>query len=309
MVAVGTGERRGRLELFVYGPDGLSLERAADQLLQSQQLEGGRVLSRGRRRIAGLDAVLVQQEGRRSGGAVRLTALVFVHQGFSYQLLLTGREVDDLEVRALLDGLDLLPGDVQPEWPVADTREARGVDWRVRARRFESAASGLIVEPGSRWRLISPAEIGQLHSDAEVGLVSVNPEVYLLLLPEGATAPLQLQFRRGFFAASGARIGQRTPSEDLTIQFDGHPLSLAGYVDGDWTSLLGVQCEGQDCTRVLVWWSGSASAAARQLLTASPPTFGRLRADARDALERELRASPPPARYSFEPEYSLHGDR
>jgi hypothetical protein len=296
VVAVREREPGKMLVLVVGALGDISRERMADLVLQSVHLDGARVLARDRTRIAGTEAVRVQTEGQREGLQVQLGALVFEHQGFGYQVVASGIRVDDPAVQRLLAGLEILPGEVQPEWSVPETREAVGSDWRVRAGRFESAASGLTIAPGSQWRLIPPTQLPSFNADAEVGLVARNPEMYLMLIPERVPPAQQAHFRRTILALSAARVGRRAQEEDVTIPFDGRPLSLAAYSHGGVRYLLGMQCEGEVCTQVLVWWTGGTSATVHRLLTESPPTFGRLSAGDRATLLRELRAIPSTSR-------------
>lgn len=122
-------------------------------------------------RITGLDEPatdLVDSED----GAVFATA--FLHGGILYRLSGDGSCLPSLRA-----GFELLPGEVRARRVRAPIEEATGRSYRIHARVFESAASGLVVdatEPFApivedAWRLDSTAEIVVIHANGtQIGM-------------------------------------------------------------------------------------------------------------------------------------------
>ncbi len=251
-------------------------------------------------RFQGHDAVRMISTMGSSDALERVAHLVFVHQDHAYRITvsgLVGRVAQDgSSFTPFFDAFEILPGPIRPAPRHPDVRAARGVDWRVTERVWESAAYGLRIAPGPNWRTRLPEDLETEGVVADVGFVSTDPPVTVHvrtswrngLTPddrlEGVVqALLDVEGMERQVGEPELRIGDRRAS---VARFRGETRGLIEFLIGD-------ACFEDVCVNVTAIYPSRISARAIALLQSDLPAPGRLDATARESLEADLRAHPP----------------
>jgi hypothetical protein len=136
--------------------------------------------------FAGRPARRFVADGTIDGMLMRFIGTLFLNQDFAYQIMCWSSNpkisVNDLE--PALDAFEILPGEVKGRRSTVTTRDTSGPGWRVKDGRFESALTGIGVQPTEGWRVVVGAELTTMSEDAEVGLSHRQPDIYAVVITE-----------------------------------------------------------------------------------------------------------------------------
>jgi len=211
--------------------------------------------------LAGRDAVRYVLTGSVEGQRFRYVNTVVAYRDHVYQLLGWGPAsavpLDGSCFEPLCEAFALRDGDrVRPRALGSDRADAAGVGWRLEGGAFRSAAFGLAVDPGDGWRVSVGDDLAQMNEEAEVGLVRVDPEVYLVLIPERIVDVDRAGYaefvRERFTAALGV-----PSAREVEVEVAGEPVTLTLRTIHEGAALdyaHGVFFRGEHAFQVYVWW-------------------------------------------------------
>ncbi len=295
--------------VIVEAAPGVEADPLLDVLVDKMALTDKKVESRDHQTFVGKRASRAVVSGKVGGIAFRYIEVVFVHQGFAYQVLGWGTpnklSVDGHELQPMFDAFKLTEGKVSGRAgkPVVD---ARGPGWRVAKGVFESGVTGLRVRPAPKWNLLVGSDLEQTNPDAEVGLVHVDPEIYIITLTERAPPPAA---RPTFIAALRSKLGgtQQTP---VTTKFAGNDLEFAKILTPGpmgFEYLHGVEIHDDRLTQVLAWYFPGDRERATKILQAGFDAFDYL-PKAQTATLVEQLSTAPDVQSAIGPDFALrHG--
>jgi hypothetical protein len=282
---------------------GMSADELTDLTLSAVGLRDLEIEQRAPFRIAGVDGVRVVFRGRLDGNLFHYANIVFTHADHGYQLL--GWGVGDFDV-AVLDplwrGFSLQGGEVRMPAAKAIT-DARGPGWRIVGGVFESAVSGLRVEPRGEWTLVIGQELAAMNPEAEIGLSS-RDGTYLVVVPE----------RVGPVAPEAYRVAKLATFEQTAgaLQRDAWQADVLGASSGFAAAhnqgmelLLTTQVVNEIGLQVLGYYPERMRDAGRVELKDALAGFDLLAPEARDALRYELAAAPD-TKHEVGSDYSIH---
>jgi hypothetical protein len=265
----------GALLVILERSPGLTADDLADLVLEGVRLRDLRIVSREAVVFEGQDAVRTVTTGTTDGVAARLVHIVFVRDGVGHQVVAWGGHPDDVtgeDLAHFFDAVSLLDGTVRLDLDVADIVEAAGAGWRVRDRIFESAATGLVVDPGEAFSVTVGPPLAQMHGEAEVGLISKQGDVHLVVIPERTPPHWFDAYQKAAHENFRQSIGGSPDGSFVTLVVDGKPLRLEripGLIDQH----LGVYCRGDLCVQVQLWYLSGVREEARAILEETPPTL------------------------------------
>lgn len=181
------------------------------------------------------------------GQPFRFLSTIFIRQDHCYQLTSweSGRGADkktgtpSVELLRFHDAFELLDGEVTGRGSArAPIVEADGVGWHIRDGRYESALSGLRVQPSAGWRFIVGAELELLGSDAEIVLFHEASNAYIALIVERVSKDRRealAQLARQTFEADRTTPATETFAREVagrSVEFRRFEESPLGYVHG-----------------------------------------------------------------------------
>ena len=280
--------------VIVEAAPGVEVDPLVDLLVDKMGLEDKKVENRDHINFAGTRAARAVITGKVSGIAFRYIEIVFVHQGFAYQVLGWGTpaklSADGHELKPMFDAFKLTEGKVsgRAAKPVID---ARGPGWRVAKSVFESGVTGMRVKPAAGWNLLVDGELEQTNADAEVGLVHVDPEIYVIAISERAPPPAA---RPTFIAALRAKLGGKETAP-VTTKFAGHDLEFAKILTPGpmgFEYLHGVDIHDERLTQILAWYFPGDRERATKILQQGFDAFDYLPRAQAAALAEQLSSAP-----------------
>lgn len=184
------GEAKTFGAIIVERAPGVPLEQAAELIFSAAQSPSSTVESLNDLEFSGTKAKRSQFVTEVEGTEFRYLNTVFVHSDHIYQVLSwTPVELASSASGAALvefhDSFHLLEGPVVGRRPETETvTEADGLGWRIRGGRYESALSGLSIEPPRTWRFIVGPELDHFNADAELALSRDESNAYLTVITE-----------------------------------------------------------------------------------------------------------------------------
>lgn len=130
--------------------------------------------------------------GIAGGVRVRFRTLVFLRDGFAYQLVgfCTDTPKGSLvDLSVLEKHFFLTPGTVRARKAEA-LANARGPGWRVVDGVYQNAANGLEIRAPDGWRFAVGDELMSMNDDACVGLIYTDPEAFIvwIITPTGGVS-------------------------------------------------------------------------------------------------------------------------
>lgn len=159
----------------------------------------------------GVEARRFVVRGHTRGIALRYGGVVLGKGGMTYRLLAWGpiaaTDGRGGAFKPFFDAFELSDGAVAPTPRVAPLTENRGASWRIVDGIYQSAVSGIRVQPAEAWHLVVGSELERLSPEAEVGLVREEPSITVLFFAErvaGAAEPLLPTLERDAMARLGA---------------------------------------------------------------------------------------------------------
>lgn len=198
----------------------ISLEGYARQVLLS---EAHTIESIEHRRFCGRPAVeLVASIELHERYQIR--TILFARGDTLYLLEATGPEKGhpgEQAVRDFFRAFSLLRPPAEPPPPVPLPALASGHGWEISAGRFESALSGLAVEPPAGWHLLAGPLLHDFDDLSEVGLRSADGLSVFLVRPRWDLADAEAHLRW----VLGAMDAEPDPAP-LALTFAGQPASM-----------------------------------------------------------------------------------
>jgi hypothetical protein len=165
--------------------------------------------------------------GIAGGVRVRFRTLVFLRDGFAYQLVgfctdapKGGKSSVDLSV--LEKHFFLTPGTVRARKAEA-LANARGPGWRVVDGVYQNAANGLEIRAPDGWRFAVGDELMSMNNDACVGLICTDPEAFIvwIITPTGGVSEAEYaaneQLEFGPEAKSGEPLQLSSAGLELSV--------------------------------------------------------------------------------------------
>ncbi len=252
--------------------------------------------------------------GKVKGISVHFRHLVFLREGFAYQLIGFGVGASQgfagprSDLSTLAERFSPTEGPVKARAMTKVLEDARGVGWDVRDGVYRDAANGLEVAPPPGWRLAVGAELLDMNDSACVGLIASDPETYLILIvepmrgiePAAFTARVRKSMREGL---DGDAVGKPVPQK-----VGGREFSLQTYRLRALPHLLhhGVRIDDGRTVQVQAWHAERNADRAGARLREAYAAIRFLGEPARAALERELLAHADP-QDAVGPGYALRG--
>lgn len=217
----------GRHGAIVVEPaPGVELRPLAELLIEQMPLEDKKILGMDDIEFEKLKAVRSRVRGQIGGLDVLYQIIVFLNQGYAYQVLSWGLAAKT-DVQALSEfhnAFHITEGPVRQRDtpPVLAERDS---GWEVKDGVFRSATYGMMVRPSASWHLLVKDPLRRTNASAHVGLTSVNPEAYLIVLAERIGGSDRARFR-------DAQIESMATSLKLTPPAEGQPTTWKTQVAG-----------------------------------------------------------------------------
>ncbi|HYU16833.1 MAG TPA: hypothetical protein VEL05_12195, partial [Candidatus Acidoferrum sp.] len=285
------------LSLIVESAPGLELESYARMVIAAMTLADKETERFERIQFAGQPAVRTMVRGTMQATRLVFSHIIFLHDGFAYQLV--GWSVEpglrEGRLQPALDAFSLLEGKVTGRSRHRSVADTYGVGWRVRRGAFESGATGLAVRPRGRWNLLVGDRLARLNPNAEVGLTLDIPGVYVLLLPERAPAAETQAYARAWIEKTASAIGGE-PAPPLDGQLAGDRLSFRAMrvAQTGMEYLLGAAARGDLAVGVMAWFAADGSADSRASLADALAAVEIMPPDRIDEVRAELARLPDP---------------
>lgn len=268
-----------------------SLEGSAQLLVALYTSPTTKVESKTPIQLAGKPALRVVLTTELYGTPTRISSILFFHQGYAYEL--RAREwgsigPDGNDITRFHAAFSLLPGKVTPRHSQRAVADTYGVGWRIRDGVFESAVSGLRIEPPDGWRLVVRRELWQSSDEAEVGLAHVGPDIFVAIWSSVVAPNL---------AANQMALACRSliPTDDdvHTMTFLGDELALRVFESPEvinLRSLFGSHAEGNTRVHIEAWYVPDVHEQVLGPLREALGAITQLAPDERRALAGELGA-------------------
>lgn len=240
-------------------------------------------------------AVRVQSRGRTQGVAVRFQHLVFLNEGYLYQIVTWGvanlTQADGRSFRPAVEAITMLEGQVLGRADERKLKDTHGVGWQVRSGRFAHAAYGFAVEPSDEWRIVLGDELAQMNSDASVGLAHENEDAYFILLSERASGVDRVEFEK-MLRRNIAEENEALP-DPVTMDIASVSVTLDRYrLPQGMTLLHGVLVRGDIYHQLQAWFHASRSEPALRALAGAFSAVRFLEAEERERLRQEIASAP-----------------
>ena len=232
---------------------------------------------------------------------------VFVREDYLYQLVSWGADgTPESDLLRFHVALELLPGPVRgmDNAPVAVT-EADGVGWRVREGVYESALSGLRVDPPEGWRIVVGSEYEQMDTDAELIMVRDRDNLYAALVSERVGAS-QREAMVGFVTEQFETTMGTKPVGSRELEVLGNTTAFTSYHGGPLEFLHGVFSAPEIVTQLYYWYPRLSGDKLAPLLPPLAASIERLDAGALASLRDDLLHTPP-SQARFEGERAYRG--
>lgn len=244
-------------------------------------------------RFHDLEAVRFSASGRTRGLLLRFSNLVFVRQGFGFQLLVWGAESRLTRAEAAAQtfrrAFTLLPGKLRSRRAQGKVADAAGVGWRLRDGAFVSAAQGLAARAPKGWRLSVGDELARTNAQAELGLLHSDPDIYLVVIGERVRGVPPKRFTAYLRRLLHGRIAAIERPPALEQQVAGKPVVFERHVGKNGFEFQhGVAYDGDRCAQVLVWYAAQARPQAVKLVPQALAALKWLPAEARARAQAEL---------------------
>jgi hypothetical protein len=245
-------------------------------------------------RFAEQDARRLVWTGSVEGSRFRWVNTLFVHEGHGYQVLAWGPadSFQASDVEPACNGFSILPGEVVGPTIVAEA-DRSGPGWRQTSGVFESAVSGVRVQPPSGWRVVTGSALAVMNDEAEVGLEAPGLGGYLVLLPERIGTADAADFRSTMVAQVQKNLGS-PPTGEWQATVAGQPVVFAEFQTAPLEFLLGTLVVDQVGIQLLAWYPIAARDAVRESLPRAVAGITTLDRSAREALRAQLEGSPDP---------------
>lgn len=198
-----------------------------------------------------------------NGVELRVEYVVFLHQGFGYQLttLAVAGRYSDSAAQTFLGAFHLTDGKVRARSGMVPTNDFEGVGQRVIDGRFESAVYKLAVDPPKGWHLMVGASLWEANEDAEIGLSNASLGAYLVVVPEYIWGTDREAHRKLLLASieaeSGIDTGARRALEPLPMIVGGDSVDFRRHIETisatSFRFYTGVYFVGTCCYQILAW--------------------------------------------------------
>jgi hypothetical protein len=241
--------------------------------------------------FAGRDARRVTWTGRVEGVQFRWIDTLFLHEGHGYQVLGWGPAdtFDAQDIAPAWLGFSILPGEVVGPTVVAES-DRTGPGWRQVGGVFESAVSGLRVQPPSGWRVVTGSALELMNAEAEVGMEGPGVGAFMVLLPERIGKTTDAGFRKTMVEQLQRKLG--APTGEWTTTLAGKSTVFSAFQQPPIELVLGTFVAGEVGVQVLAWYSMDSRDVAREALPSALAGISTIDAKARVALRTELEGEP-----------------
>jgi hypothetical protein len=248
--------------IVVESAPGVDLEAFTRLISENMLLEEKSVDEFENVKLDGRDAIRFTATGKANGIQFRYTDIVFLHQGYAYQVIGWGMadqtNADGSSFQPLFDSFHITDGEVKGRSNTTLVKSAHGVGWRIKEGVFESAVSRLKVEPKDPWRVAVGAELEQMSGDAEVGITRAGPEAYAVFVVERAPKKNERKaYVDSLTATLGSSLGLEQQKERWTGTFAGSRLEFHRYRTTQapiFEYLYGVHFEGDQLVQITAWY-------------------------------------------------------
>ena len=274
----------------------MTLEKMGDLLLDSMPIESKRIEERETIDYVGLKAVRYLLSGNVNEIPMDYSGRIFMRDKYAYQVVVFAPRgvASPKELDAIFETFELLDGEIRPIQEDMTSPDMVGVGWRLKGGVFESAISGLRVEPKGGWRAVVGAEARRMNVDAEVVLIHQAPEAYFLLIPEligNASPKVYLQDRIDTTAANMKGSVDRKTIDSTLL---GKPVKSTILSGGEvpWTFQVAVAFEKEWAVQATGWYTGALGEEGQKAIAGAMASVSRMPSQETSALRKELLALP-----------------
>lgn len=264
-----------------------------------------RLIERGPRRLAGVDGEQVVLRQTLDGAELYRVIVIlrrgeWIYQLHGWQPAIGAPQLDALE--PFFASFALLEGEVRGRAPLQVIDDAAGIGWRIVDGTFESAVSGLRVDPPESLRLIAGPELRWLGSNVE--FVLERDDFRLIAVPNPASPRGVEQRRAAILAGMIAEGAEDDPAGPLSLELDGRPLVFdrLRLTDGG-RQAVGVLAHAEGLVVLIARWASEAGGAHLREAVAAIETLDE---DAHRSLRAALVAGEDPE-FRIGPTYVLRG--
>lgn len=194
--------------IIVEPAPGVELRPLTELLIEQMPLEGKQILSMEDVVFEKLPAVRSSVRGQIGGLDVLYQIVVFMNQGYAYQVLSWGLATrTDAQALSQFQNAFHLTGGTVRQRSVPPVLAERDQGWEIKDGVFRSATYGLVVRPSGTWRLQVKEPLRRTNASAHVGLTSVNPEAYLVVMAERLGGSERTRFRTAQIESMANSLG------------------------------------------------------------------------------------------------------
>jgi hypothetical protein len=198
---------------------------------QALQMEDKQVESSAKEDFEGRPAMRITTRGTRGGVRLLFQHVLFLHQGFGYQLIGWGLDgqVTGEKLRAFSSAFHLQGGTVRARRQQATLTEAHGPGWILAKGIFRSPAWGIAASPTAEARVLVGAELATMNSSAEVGLAGGSPDGFVVVLPEFVPAEIAHAIAKKRMRANVESLGLTGETEGFSVNTLGESVAMRRY--------------------------------------------------------------------------------